>query len=346
MPRTVAKPNDPANTDVQRESPAGSPPAVDGRTDFDGFCASARADDQRLVRRLWNRVRLGGRRRDALRRLRGEICVLASELERVALDPHDSTAIRALLHEAVAALRAGELNVGYDALHAAQRVSLANQDSADERAALAARIEAEASANLSDWRLLAVAALLQPRENGGPPPIADLLQSQRLLDEQTSNTYRQLDVYGRTLGFVLAALVVLLVAMYFVVDGSWLEFLSETTLATSEGYLGVVVLGALGAMLSVALTRLRASGHRLPEMFESRLVDGLRPAIGAASAVALVLVVESGIVTVISADGAQIYVWALVAGFSERLLRRTLHSLAQSVASPQSAGDGQPEPGD
>lgn len=318
--------------DVQRES----------RVNFDGVCASVRAADERPARRLWNRLRLGGRRRDALRRLGGEICVFAGELELVALDRDDSTAIRALLNEAVAALHAGALNVGYDALHAAQRVSFVALESAEERAALAARIEAESSANLSGWRLSAV-ALNQGSEQGEPPPIAALQQAQRLLDEETSNIYRRLDAYGRTLGFVFRALVVLLVAMYIVVDRRSLEFLSETTLATNEGYLGVVVLGALGALLSVALTRLRAPGNRLPEMFESRLVDGLRPVVGAASAVALVLVVESGIVTVIGAEGAQIYVWALVAGFSERLLRRTLHSLAHSVASPPSAPDGPPQ---
>lgn len=255
--------------------------------------------------------------------------------------------MRALLADAVRSRDAYDVNEGYDFFNAAKRANYATLESEDERAAVATRIKAEAEEKLSGWRLKTVRELLEPESNtqgtvkhaqrSVPPTIKALQHAQQMLDENSSNVYRRLDLYGRALTFVFVVLVVILTAMYVVVDRGWLEFLSGTTLGSTGGYLGVVVLGALGSMLSVALTRLRPQRARLPELFESRLVDWLRPGIGAASAVALVLVIQSGIQGAVRGEGAQIYVWALAAGFSERLLRRTLSSLVESAQSPKTA---------
>jgi hypothetical protein len=301
--------------------------------------------------RFLHRLRFGSRTVAARQRLSSEIRLLADEAEDSSLDPRTSKTVRALLNDAVRSAAQHNINEGYDFLNAAKRASYKKLSTRHERAAVATRIAAEAEAKLSGWRLTTVRDLLDIAANTHrtakhsgpsarahaqrtvPPTIMTLQHAQLMLDENSSNVYRRLDVYGRALKFAFAALVVILIAMYFVIRGEWLK-LSGTALESTGGYIGVLVLGALGSMLSVALTRLRAPRARLPELFESRLVDWLRPGIGAASAVALVVVIESGIQQAVLAEQRQVYVWALAAGFSERLLRRTLNSLAASAQSP------------
>jgi hypothetical protein len=107
---------------------------------------------------------------------------------------------------------------------------------------------------------------------------------------------------------------------------------------------GVAVLGALGSLLSLALSRVRSAEERLPQMIEGWLVALMRPVLGAASAIALVVVLESGIQSLVETDGSRIHVWAITAGFSERLLRRTLASVAESArAAPSTTEARYPE---
>ena len=101
--------------------------------------------------------------------------------------------------------------------------------------------------------------------------------------------------------------------------------------------------------LCAALTRLAPNDRPIPEIVQSGIIDFLRPVLGAASAVALVLVIESGIQSAIDPDGLQIYVWAVLAGFSELLLRRTLNSVsasAQTATSPTTPPDTDDSNGD
>ena len=143
--------------------------------------------------------------------------------------------------------------------------------------------------------------------------------------------FRRLDIYGSVLTFVLAGLTITLAGFCLVVYKHWLPEVQGTPLGTVRSTTGIMLLGAMGSFLSVALTRLTNLKQKLPEMIQGRLVDLLRPVVGAASAVAIVLVIDSGLQGAVQSEGSKIYVWALVAGFSERLLRRTLNALADSV---------------
>ena len=170
-----------------------------------------------------------------------------------------------------------------------------------------------------------------------------------MLDERASNIYRQLEMLESALGFVVLALAALLAAMFAVVDGDWIGELNGTALGNTRRLAAVMLLGALGSMLSLALTRLAPNDRPIPEIVQSGIIDFLRPVLGAASAVALVLVIESGIQSAIDPDGLQIYVWAVLAGFSELLLRRTLNSVsasAQTATSPTTPPDTDDSNGD
>jgi hypothetical protein len=189
----------------------------------------------------------------------------------------------------------------------------------------------EVTNKLHGWRGMAALKLLEGGEQNVPPELDALRRAQAQLDENSGNVFRRLDIYGSVLTFVLVGLSVTLAGFCLAVDNHWLPELQGTPLGTVRSTIGIMLLGALGSFLSVALTRVTNRKQKLPEMIQGRLVDILRPVVGAASAVAIVLVIDSGLQGAVQSEDSKIYVWALVAGFSERLLRRTLNTLADSV---------------
>jgi hypothetical protein len=286
---------------------------------------------------------------------------MAAEASTSPLDAREAERVHRLLTDAATAVERRDVNEGWAAFGAARRVTFVTY-SCDELLSLADVLRGETSKKLVGWRKDAATSLLTISKDKSsaspsppspsppsPPPLANLQDAQRMLDERASNIYRQLEMLESALGFVVLALAVLLAAMFAVVDGDWIGELNGTALGNTRRLAAVMLLGALGSMLSLALTRLAPDDRPIPEIVQSGIIDFLRPVLGAASAVALVLVIESGIQSAIDPDGLQIYVWAVLAGFSELLLRRTLNSVsasAQSATSPTTPPDTDDSNGD
>lgn len=274
--------------------------------------------------RLRIRLGFGGRKSSSLRRLCAAISRLGVEVAEA--DPNETVAARQYLVQARAAAEQFDTGSGWAAFQAARRVMLRGTDA--DRIVRAASVRAEADKKLSGWRSEAVSDLLRDPK-GSPPPWEAIRQAQFQIDESSSNLYRRLDLFASRIGYVVVILVVLLALSVAVVESGSLPYLEGTSLDSLGSLLGIMLLGAIGSLLSVALTRVRGSGRPVPQLIESNFVDVLRPVLGAASAVVLVLVLEAGLQTTIDTSGSKVYVWAIVAGFSERLLRRTLESVAQ-----------------
>ena len=274
--------------------------------------------------RLRIRLGFGGRKSSSLRRLCAAISRLGVEVAEA--DPNETVAARQYLVQARAAAEQFDTGSGWAAFQAARRVMLRGTDA--DRIVRAASVRAEADKKLSGWRSEAVSDLLRDPK-GSPPTWEAIRQAQFQIDESSSNLYRRLDLFASRIGYVVVILVVLLALSVAVVESGSLPYLEGTSLDSLGSLLGIMLLGAIGSILSVALTRVRGSGRPVPQLIESNFVDVLRPVLGAASAVVLVLVLEAGLQTTIDTSGSKVYVWAIVAGFSERLLRRTLESVAQ-----------------
>jgi len=93
-------------------------------------------------------------------------------------------------------------------------------------------------------------------------------------------------------------------------------------------YIGIVVLGAMGALLSVFMSRIAGPDANPIKDLSNRVSGYVRPLLGGLSAVVVVLVLESDVQSVITLGENGIYVGALLAGFSERLIDRALGGIA------------------
>ena len=274
----------------------------------------------------------GNRRNSDLMRLSASIVREANESTVAVLAPTDRAQLQALLSDATKRLKGRDANGGWDALNAARRVGLATiSDDEEARKNLSIVMREEIANKLDGWRRAAALKLLDGDKENQPPQLDALRRAQAQLDENSGNVFRRLDIFGSVLTFVLAGITITLAGFCLAVYKHWLPDLRGTALGTVRSTTGIMLLGALGSLLSVALTRVTNRKQKLPEMIQGRLVDLLRPVVGAASAVAFVLVIDSGLQGAVQSEGSKVYVWALVAGFSERLLRKSLDTLAQSV---------------
>lgn len=149
------------------------------------------------------------------------------------------------------------------------------------------------------------------------------------------NVYLKLRLGRTALPIAAGLLGAILVALAFAVGRGWFDALGEpgAFVLTDFGlFRGAAVLGAFGAMLSLALDRDGASlaNRRIYEVVGAHLaVPVARLSIGAASGVLVVAAVQSSL-----ADLGQ--AWAILAaipaGFSERLVRRSVESLDISAS--------------
>lgn len=130
------------------------------------------------------------------------------------------------------------------------------------------------------------------------------------------------------LGIVLASVFVL-VALEFPAAAV------ESTLGSWRRFITVIVLGALGAVISATLAGLRNPLRgRLTEIMQRDAITLLRPLVGATSAAAVAIFLESGIQTTIDVNGSRVFPFALAAGFTERLVVRVMKSVEDAASNP------------
>jgi 8-oxo-dGTP pyrophosphatase MutT (NUDIX family) len=235
------------------------------------------------------------------------------------------------------------VDAGWEALHAARRLCL-SELTPDELSSRSRALRAEADEKLTKWRKGAASELL----GGDSPRASDLEEAARLLDENSMNVYLKLRLSRTALPIAAALLGAILVALGFAVRRGWFDALGEqgAFVLTDFGlFSGAAVLGAFGAMLSLALDRDGASlaNRRIYEVAGAHVaVPVARLSIGAASGVLVVAAVQSSL-----ADVGQS--WAILAaipaGFSERLVRRSVESLDISASGARSTPGNAPGQG-
>lgn len=209
-----------------------------------------------------------------------------------------------------------------------------------ERAALWESLKAEAEKKLDGHRKEAVkelskkgSAALDPGAKDAAPPAEVVSEVMRLLQTTSQNTYHKIDQLRRQIDYAGILLMVLVVAL-----------LAGTVVRIRMGWSGDVdgalllgtLMGLIGGVLSLAFSVTRSDvSAKIPAMRSSFEVARIRPFIGAAIALPVILIFESGVINI---PGAQKYWIAAVACFLSGFSERWFLGLVEKAE--KKAGDG------
>lgn len=230
-----------------------------------------------------------------------------------------------------------KLQVAWAYCHQAYRFLSWSLDDDVERRQNAKPLRREAEAKLKNWRKEAVLDVIGREPAGSDVPSkGDLLLAQSLLDQHFENVYFKLDVLASRVRLLPLVLLLMVAA---VLSLSWFLGASAgdagcpkpaSLLFDCKTVLVVLMLGAVGATLSNTLSALSAA-DRIPQVLRGRVEWTVRPLLGALSAVAVVLVLQSDLLPIKSPEKPMIFAYALVAGFTDRLLNRVMRAVEQSA---------------
>lgn len=242
----------------------------------------------------------------------------------------------AMLERATECAGAFRVDDGWAYLNAADRASLARLDDASLQV-LADSLRLECAAKLTGWRAAAAVGSL---DGAGEDPTALLPRvtaARELLDDDAQNTYLRLRLLGRRVAVATTLLAVVMAVLTALVVLRWGRdeqgrptFLDEGVLAEPAWFAQVVLLGALGAMLSAAITAMdHGSAPRVYELSTPLLATAVaRVLVGSGAAVVTVMAAE---VELLPGMTAWLPVLAVVSGFSERLVRRVVATLSDAA---------------
>lgn len=282
-------------------------------------------------------VRRGGSPK--LQRLDAEIRIERGRLDkrRVGARPDEPWVVAADTALDLAEEFVGERHIdpAWKYLHEARRQQIFGYTDEEVEAAAQA-LRNEAGTKLAGWRQLTVNDLVKPiLENAAPHDLGRrcrLATAMHLRDENHDNKYFKLGLLHRQ--------VALLLILFFVFLGILIVLLMANPDLLSErpasgdarrlGYwelLGGATIGAIGACFSGLVSLAGSSADvSIPERIASNAVTLARPAIGAASALAAMLLLGGGLLGEMGTSA--LFAVAFAFGFSERLAIGALERVA------------------
>jgi hypothetical protein len=304
-----------------------------GRTKTDGspsFAAEVSEDLERLTQGLYDfRSRLSQPSPNQSR-LRAQISVATRELEVVAGDKTTrrrpwAKAAAGLLADARTALEAGQIVDGWQLVRAAERHM----------------IEGRGVERLQDG-LAVTRQRLKELAPGAPPTVRSskdvdvmrgaALRAKGMLDSYLDEFDRLVYQKARMLGHGAILLTTMLILMGAAVLFDLPVDVDGTVLSGISTYVTIVGLGIAGAIVSRAIAGESNEGHAVQAALNPILVHVLRIALGGASALVVLVFLQSGIQGLISAVGFTAYPFAVAAGFSERFVDRVFARTERSCA--------------
>jgi 8-oxo-dGTP pyrophosphatase MutT (NUDIX family) len=231
----------------------------------------------------------------------------------------------------------GRIDSAWDALNSSRRLSL-NELGQAELNSRAAVVQAEVDTKLGGWRRQAASAALFRTDTTQPYSVADVALAQRMLDEESTNKYIRLKIAGRRLLIAALLLALTIIGLWTATALGWFELIEvdSSSFVLHDGGLfgGVLLLGVFGAMLSLALdlSHSSATQSRIYDLATTQVAAPLaRISIGAGSAVLTVAAAQAALV---DGDAPWLYLAAIPAGFSERLVRKSVENLEVASTGP------------
>jgi hypothetical protein len=292
-------------------------------------------------RSRWNRLTLdsaGERLHSALETYYLEMAHLETLARIAGLRPEELgfDSLNRLLEKSAEALRKGQLELGWNAFNAAQRIeihiySTLRGHKAFEplaRGIFTARAERilKESRKLGGWRKDTVAQLLGKDDQLKPNlELSALLEAHQVLAENYDNIYRRLKIIrGQFIWLVAMAAAAIVGWFWFLVQERYLlktsEIVYDPRLSISALLFGV--LGAcISGILQLANTSMR---ENIPQKMHNAWSVLARPLVGAVSGLVVVVFILVGILDLGGLTPGMYLAAAFSAGFSERLLLRGL----------------------
>jgi hypothetical protein len=229
------------------------------------------------------------------------------------------------LNDATQWLASGKLEQGWISTQNAQRAILANPENKKRIELVAISLRREAD-KLSGWRAKAITDLICGSKGELRPDIMEnperVISAVELKDDYSHNDYFKIALRRRHLRQLFGILCFAIVACMF---ASYKDLLPQPYNDTRQ--LGFVVLfGVLGACISVGQGLLRSNvSVKIPVQKIGAFVVWMRPAIGAAAAIAALAVIDANkAVNILNLKDAQwsniVGLLALAAGYSERFI--------------------------
>jgi 8-oxo-dGTP pyrophosphatase MutT (NUDIX family) len=280
-------------------------------------------------------------------RLKNTIEIVESELDALSEQTRTTGATqvagwdkksRQLLGAARKAVKDGDPERGWRYVKAADRLMLYGL-TAEQLVTEAKPLLAEASdenKDLSAWRRASIQNLLCDKEGKLKSPLAayDVVRARRIIDEHHDNTYYKLEILRSRLR--LLAIGGFLVLVIWLISPPISPAARATAAAGTEGWLstrldwlGIIVVGVLGALFSgfsssVASDRKKT---RIPSELSSSTVTFARLSMAAVASLAASIFVASEILKIATPTYELMLAVAFAAGFSDRLLLRGLESI-------------------
>jgi hypothetical protein len=169
------------------------------------------------------------------------------------------------------------------------------------------------------WRGEAAAALIkQSDQKDVPLELVRALQAQ--LATAARNQQHKLELLEQSVLYVTVLLAVVVVAVLVWSIATRLGYLGWWSITWADAFLLGIPSGALGGLLSMAFMVFRTDLKRkIPEMRFTWTVSLLRPLIGASVAIPVLVLIQSGYVSIKGLDWPyDIIAFCFLAGFSER----------------------------
>lgn len=263
-----------------------------------------------------------------------------------------------LFGKARSALDEGEIEKGWYYLHAAKRLEIYGIEAVDRKVGLqskAREILAEAEDAPQSWRTEAVRRRLTDDDGSLRMELSDgdLRSARTLLDEG----YERVHLKRKHLQAQFSQLRVLAVVttVIFFALAWWGEvggfvpspFLASDAITVETVGFSVYVLlaGVLGASLfGMRSLRRQPTSGRAPQHLTGGLITSARVVVGAISALFVFFFLRAGLLTVgvgSEVEQAQLFIaLAFVAGYSERLVPRTVETVAGATEPPRRTEGG------
>lgn len=285
-----------------------------------------------------------------------EISHLKSKLGEANLEPstYGYDTLSGLLQESAIALKKNDLAKGWKAFNAAHRIEthiyyrLIKHKEFEEFAkgwlqAKAVSVYTEGNQKLRGWRKKTIKSLLS--KNNQLKPIirigqSDLTQSERILSEHHTNIYHRLGIIQ--VQFLWLATVAVIAIAGWVILLIFKDQLIENKTLVYDLTLNIqtIVFGVLGACISGILTLANSSTRQdIPEKLLNSWVTFARPLVGLVSALAVVIFTLIGILDIGEQSSGLYLAAAFIAGFSERLLIKTIESVVGKANGTQEEGN-------
>ena len=165
-----------------------------------------------------------------------------------------------------------------------------------------------------------------------------LIDAKWVLDTHSDNLYHKYRILRRAVISTTLAYLAFLAALVAIVGLEWVpsalltDSPEQSPLGSWRLMLVVMTLGIVGAFFSSATElRNRDDKLRIPDLRVRYTLMAMRPVVGAAGAVVVIVVLQSALGDAVTLQPTAIFGVAIAAGFTERLVTKTVSSAANAI---------------